>query len=104
MPNYDWEIENLRQQVSRLEEKIRQKGYTLYGNGQEGLTSRVTGLEDDMEHLKAWMDKWTDTTNTAEYVEMRRKLEYLSRWNSWIWGGLAVLTLLIQVLGPKIHL
>lgn len=103
MPNYDWEIENLRQQVSRLEEKIRQKGYTLYGNGQEGLTSRVTGLEDDMERLKAWRDKWTDTTNVTEYTEMRRKLEYLSRWNSWIWGGLAVLTLLIQVLGPKIH-
>ena len=51
--NCEWEVPLLKSQVQKLEEAVAKKHDTLYGNGHEGLTSRVRGVEDTIDRIES---------------------------------------------------
>ena len=93
--NYDWDISNLRASVDRI-------NTTLYGNGQEGITSKVNGHEDQIQTLLKFKDEWHNVTSFAEHKEMKKKVEKLSQDRWFILGVFSVINLLIVVFGSKL--
>ena len=95
MANYDWEISNLKGEIKTIRT-------TLYGNGQEGITSRAKGLEDEMRQVLKWKNEWHNITSLAEHAEMKKKLNQLTQDRWFIIGVFSVVNLLIVVFGQKL--
>lgn len=52
--------ESLRKTIARIEELIEKHNHTLYGNGSQGLTTRIKSLEDKKDDLRDHIisDRW----------------------------------------------
>ncbi len=55
--NCEWEIQILKSKVEDIETAIEKKHTTLYGNGQEGLTTRISKVEERMQDFKTVKEK-----------------------------------------------
>ena len=66
--NVDWEIQNLHAEIKNIKEALDRKCLTLYGNGQEGLTSRLHSLE---ERVKGMKDENKDIENKLDWIVKR---------------------------------
>ena len=88
--NCEWEIQILKAQVGKLEAVVDKKSITLYGNGQEGLTSRVRGTEDSIDRIE------------SELSTVKIKLDGLSK-QAYIMGTvLAIIMGVLKIVPPDI--
>ena len=88
--NCEWEIPLLKSQVQKLEEAVAKKHDTLYGNGHEGLTSRVRGAEDTIDRIE------------TELSTVKTKLDGLSK-QVYIMGTILALIMgVLKIVPPDI--
>lgn len=75
---------------------------SVYGNGVEGLTSRVKGLEDELREVTRWMNGWKETTNYEDYKTMKRNLDDVTKKVYMTGALLAVLMSVLKIIPPDI--
>lgn len=83
MANIEWDIQQVQGQVKTLQQ-------TVYGNGQEGLTSRVRGTEDEISNVRKIIEKH------------ETRIEEIRKWQWLAVGGIWVITVVLQVFGPAV--
>lgn len=92
--NYDWEIQNLKSEINRINN-------TLYGNG-EGLTSRMNGSEDEIHVLMKWHDNIQRILSIEELKKMKERVEKLTHDRWFILGLFSGINVLVVIFGPKL--
>lgn len=100
--NWEWELSLIRGEIKGLNEKIEKKAETLYGNGQEGLTSRVKGLEDDMDRVTLWKEGWEKVTNYDDFRQMKSDLARLIKQSYLLTAIIIVAVFFINLFGPRL--
>ena len=93
--NVDWEIQNLNAEIRDIKKALDKKCLTLYGNGQEGMTSKIHYLEFKLDEIKKWKEGWDMVTNYEDYKSMKHKLDWVV---SRIYLTGAVLAILLVIL------
>jgi hypothetical protein len=96
------EEHQIKEELKYLRKEVDKKRTTLYGNGGQGLVSKVTVLEEKAKIAIDYKEEWLKVTNPREFNEMRKDIRFLSKWNWIIVGGLAVISVLLQVFALKI--
>ncbi len=101
--NCEWEMQNIKARLERLEQDLEKNKGALHGNGaSRGLLTCVALLKERVETVVNWHDEWHGTTNIKEFESMREDVKFLMRWNWLIFGGLAVISVVLQIWGPSI--
>lgn len=100
--NYDWEVQMLKARIDKLEELVEKKHVTIYGNGQEGLTSRMKGLETKVENIEEWKEGWERVTNYDDFKNIRSNLDDLTKKIYETGAALAILMGVLKLVPPDI--
>ena len=100
--NYDWEMQMLKARLEKLEGLVEKKHITIYGNGQEGLTSRMKGLETKVENIEEWKEGWEKVTNYDDFKNIRSNLEDITKKIYMTGAALAIIMGVLKIVPPDV--
>ena len=101
--NCEWEMQQIQARLKKIEEQIEQDRITLLGDTHtKGIITKVALTGERVENLDRWRNAWLGTTNIEEYKTLRNDVRFLMRWNWLIFGGLAIISVILQFVGPSL--
>lgn len=100
--NWEWELGLIKGELSSIQETLEKKHETLYGNGHEGLTSRVNGLENEMDKVTRWKEGWEKVTNYDDFRTMKQELQRLTKQSYLLTAIIIVAVFFINLFGPRL--
>ena len=84
--NVDWEIQNLNAEIKDIKKALDKKCLTLYGNGQEGLTSKIHSLEERVKNVK------------DDNKEINNKLDWIVKQVYLLGAVIVVISMLLKII------
>lgn len=102
MANTEWDIQQIRGDIKNIQAQLDRKSETLYGNGQEGLTSRVSGVERELEENRSWKKNWENTTNVDDFKQLRARVDFLYKGYWYAVGAIVIIGGIIIKFGDSL--
>ena len=84
--NVDWEVQNIKTEIQNIRKSLDRKCLTLYGNGQEGLTSRLHSLEENIKNMK------------DDNINIETKLDWIVKQVYLLGAVIVVISMLLKII------
>lgn len=100
-------VGEIERDIKEIREILAKKRIVIFGDGEPGLTSKVTTLIEVLNGIKAWQNGWREVTNCEDFRGMKARinlaLQEVDSLKKWVYigiGGVWVITIFLQIFGP----